>query len=234
MNKTERYQDIGFFTYYSNEVLEKTLTIYREYGNHITLYFRDGTNKQVQVPIAYPLESFHLQFGITVSLPFHVLFIQSWEHGLCCIDIDSSDILWRIPKKHAYEVYAVKESVYVHFVDNGLYKIDIITGECVKRFPYTLGGVFFSLPEHGFFVGPLRGKYIILDYDLCVKFSIPKDLLNPNRFEVFLIHNVDIVEQQLYVCGMEFSNAAETDTMDCRSMKFERHFYIEDLSRQLP
>lgn len=228
MNKTERYQNIGFFTYYNEGGLEKTLAIYQEYGNYITLYFRDGTIRQVQIPSAYPLEAYQLQFGIAVSLPFRVLFVQSWEYGLCCIDIDSSDILWKIPKKHAYEVYAINESVYVHFVDSGLHKINILTGQCSNSFRYASGGRCFLLLEHGFFIGPLRGKYIILDFDFCIKYSISVDSVNPNRFEVFLIHGVDIVEQYLNIFGMEFSSVEDTDTIDSESMKFERSIYLED------
>lgn len=55
MNKIEHLPNTGFYTYYPDGPIEKSLSLYQECGNSITLYFRDGTSQQVQVPSAYPL-----------------------------------------------------------------------------------------------------------------------------------------------------------------------------------
>ena len=229
MNKIEHLPNTGFYTYYPDGPIEKSLSLYQECGNSITLYFRDGISQQVQVPPAYPLEPYQAQFGITVSLPFRALFVQSWERGLCCLNIDSSEILWKFPKKHAYEVYAIGEFVYAHFMDDGLRKLDIRTGQCIKRFPYTTGGVCFMLPECGFFIGPVRGRYQILDFEFCKRYAIPKDVLNSNRRETFLIRGAELTDGQLSVCGREDSGG-ETMDADCDTVKFERQVSLKDFA----
>lgn len=121
----------------------------------ITFHMRDGRTIYADTTkYVFPETSYLQQFGIGITEDGKLFFIQSWEKGLFCFEVESELLRWHYKRKKAYNLVVGKSSVICRFFDHSIEKLDIATGEVIACIPMGYGTNFHVLTTNLFLVGP--------------------------------------------------------------------------------
>jgi hypothetical protein len=175
-------------------------------GN-VVFYFKDGSIKQINIgQYTLPDIPYLKQFGLSISEDSRFFFVQSWEKGLFCFDIQSETLVWHNKRKKAYQLAICGNSVICRFFDDCINKIDIATGSVLSHFPLGAGTSFHVLNKQNslFLVGPKRSRYYVIDNNLEVAASIPMHMLNPHKYNNFIITSASCTQKGVLISGYEY------------------------------
>lgn len=74
------------------------------------------------------------QFGVSVSHDGKYIFVQSWESGLCCLNSQSGEKLWRTKSKRGItSVFVNKKTLLCCQHERAIQLLDISSGAVIKE-----------------------------------------------------------------------------------------------------
>jgi hypothetical protein len=193
---------IGFDCRYNMSRVESAQIRYKD--NSITFHKEDEM-WTIFLGKIVKLGPYQEQYGITVSNS--CFFVQSWEKGLFCFQIKTGELLWHIKIRHAGELYCLQpDFVFCFFENYGVLKIDITTGNTVRFYKASSDTCrFWEIGRNRYLLGLVRKKYFILDEELKNICEIPEVLVNPNHYDVCIVHNAVLSENMLTMEITEYS-----------------------------
>lgn len=215
----KRIENIGFKCIYKDPVIANSVSNWVEQS--IAFEFCDHSVKRFSPPSEIELSSFNMQFGIQFSSENNCFFLQSWEKGIYCFDLDDGSLLWLHKRKRACDIALIKENLFVYFLGFGIVRIDISTGEFIERFSYTSDG-FFCIADDAFFIGPEYAKYLLVDTDFRIVKQFPVSDINPNSCEYFVLQKVSKENYHIVFEGIECDSTDDfiVDTNDGASSPY--------------
>lgn len=173
----------------------------------ITFIMRDGKVIYTNVTdYVLPETAYLKQFGICITSDGKYFFIQSWEKGLFCFELETGSLHWHCKRKKAYNLAVGKHGIICRFFDQYIAKLDIATGEIKAHVPMGHGTNCYSLTDDMLLVGPKRKMYYIIDHDLKKVAVISESEMNPHLFDSFIITKACLSEDRLLITGYEYSN----------------------------
>lgn len=173
--------------------------------NEITFMFRDGRKFCINVSCYVEIDTVYLkQFGLTVTSSGEIFFVQSWEQGLFCFDTTRGTLLWHNERKKAYELVVLKEIVVCRFLNQCIEVIDIRKGNTISHYPLGSNAIFIPIDDEHYLVGPKRDIYRVLDYNLEETIKLSSKLLNPSRFDTFIIRDAQFTNDGMQIRGVEY------------------------------
>ena len=223
----KRIENIGFKCIYKDPVIASSVSNWVEQS--IAFEFCDHSVKRFSLPAEIELSSFNMQFGIQFSSKNNCFFLQSWEKGVYCFDLDDGSLLWLHKRKRACDIALIKENLFVYFLGFGIVRIDISTGESIERFSYTSEG-FFGIADDAFFIGPKYARYLLVDTGFRIIKRFPISDVNPNGCEYFVLQKVGKENDQIVLEGIECDSVDDfiVDASDSANSPyaFRRHLFI--------
>ena len=136
------YEQIGYRTQYRDDLLD-----YSDYladDNIILFHYHDGKVKACKANAFTSLQHVYIsQFGIAVSHLYNCFYLPQWEKGLYCFSMDTGELVWRYPLKHAKNTFVYHDFLICAHKDIGVMKLSCKTGEKLDkdRFRRDLGNV---------------------------------------------------------------------------------------------
>lgn len=150
-------------------------------------------------------EIIYLQsFGISITEDGGCFFIQSWEKGLFCFALPSGALLWHSKRKKANELIVRRKTVICRFADQCIEKMNILSGEVMEHYPLGWPANFYPLDDDFYLVGPKRGKYYLLNYQLHIDETIPYQKLNPALLDTCMIIDAEHTPGGMTIYGFEY------------------------------
>lgn len=186
-------------------------------SGEIIFHMRSGVKKHLDVTsILFPDVGYLKQFGISLTYDAKYFFIQSWELGLYCFELETGFLMWHYKQKQAYDLVIRKNTVICRFLDKGIKVLDIQSGKQLINYPLGYDKVFLPITDDFYLVGPQRGKYHIIDGDTRRVYSIPYKFMNPHLFDNFIINDVSFVTGGIEIEGFEYYLKDFMDVMKCK------------------
>ena len=102
----------GFCMEYGNTL--NVRSIEGDYSNaSIKVNFRDGSFTKLNLEVLTPYQE---QFGILLSADEKCVFIQDWDEGVFCYNIQNKSLIWRNKKKIEISLLIIKAKliVFIH------------------------------------------------------------------------------------------------------------------------
>lgn len=143
------------------------------------------------------------QYGLSVTDDGKYFFVQSWEKGLFCFDLQSGCLAWHCKTKRATDLVVLKDSVICHFLEQSVCALDLSTGENLHRVPLGYATCFFTLTEDYYLIGPKRYVYHVIDSSLRTVARIPMTALNPKSCSYFIMLRADVEHGGIRISGFE-------------------------------
>ena len=118
----------GFWQYLANPVVEK---IWCDFGAETqTVFFRDGRTVTVKTGCTV----FNDQMGTPVSSDGTKMFVNVWEKGIFCYDLETMAVVWKLRKLHTMNIILFEDYITVDKEGYAVIKIDIETGKIMDEF----------------------------------------------------------------------------------------------------
>ncbi len=179
--------------------------------NALQFQFINNSVHEIDVSAFVELDAVFLsQFGVSVTEDGTRFFIQSWESGLFCFDIQTGALCWHHGRKRAYNLVVNKTELLCQFHDECILLIDINSGDIMDSYPLSCNSVFVPITNNYIIVGPKRNRYIVMDAKLSVKAKIPVKEFNPNFYENYIVQKADFTSNGIKISGVEYSNKSLT------------------------
>lgn len=171
---------------------------------------RDGHVFRIDITQHFFPESVFLkQFGISVTEDGEYFFIQRWETGLFCFQVETGKLCWRSRRRHPYHLVVRGNTVVCQFLGECVDVLSAENGELLAHYPLGFDTYFWPLTDDYYLVGPKRGKYHIIDHTLNVCESIPVKRFNPEGFSSFILLEAGFVPNGIAINGFESSPELE-------------------------
>ena len=135
------YRENGkWMFFYSNSIIESIHCVlgdldrktYRFSPSKITVKYKTGET--------YTWETTHIdgynlgQFGIAISNDGNMVFAQTWECGMFCLDAKTGNRIWRTKSKRGItSIFVGDNTITAQLHDYAMQLIDIKTGEVIKE-----------------------------------------------------------------------------------------------------
>lgn len=130
----------GWIHYYLNNIIEYIQMMpgeldrktYKFSPSRITVKYRTGETYDWETNY---ISSYNMgQFGIAVSNDGAMVFAQTWECGMFCLDAKTGDRIWRTKSKRGItSIFVGDNTITAQLHDYAMQLIDINTGEVIKE-----------------------------------------------------------------------------------------------------
>lgn len=162
------------------------------------------------------------QFGISITNDGMYYFIQSWEKGLFCFELQTGCLVWHCKIKRATDLVVLKNSVICHFLEQSVCVLDLSSGEIQYRVPLGFDTHFFPLTDDYYLMGPKRHIYHLVNSSLKTIAQIPMIALNPNAYDHFIMLRADVDNGGICIFGFEHPPVVgrEPPPEQCRFSRF--------------
>ena len=187
----------GFTTTYDHTCIERTVA---EYDKSVRVYYTDGSEKEVHVVV----DSFHAQYGLSVSEDGQYLLVPDWDKGrLFCYNIDKDTLAWKLPVKKICGMVVYEDNVVCLSSGKCLTVVSIEHGKAIKEEKLSAESLF-ALNTELFMVGPVRNNWQIRKMEnLDIVQTISEKEVNPNDCFSFLLNSAALDGQELVIEGFE-------------------------------
>lgn len=193
--------------------------IVKDISGEIIFHMRSGTEICLDVTeILFPDVGFLNQFGISITHDGKYFFLQSWESGLYCFELETGSLQWHCKQKKAYDLVVTKDNVVCRFFDKCITVLDIQLGKPLVHYPLGCDKIFLPITDDFYLVGPQRGKYHIIDEGARKIYRIPYELMNPHLFDNFIINDVSFVTGGIEIVGFEYNLKGFMDATKCKPL----------------
>lgn len=181
-----------------------------ESTGRITFYFKDGQIVECDITAHVFAEIVYLgQFGISIADDGQYFFIQSWEKGLFCFKLQTGQLAWHCKRKRAFDLVIHKNHVVCHFQEQCVEVFEIDSGEILAHYPLGYATIFRALTDCLYLVGPKRGKYSVINYEMKELVRLPINLFNPHNYDCFLLNQAYLTTGGILISGFEYSTDAD-------------------------
>lgn len=199
----------------------------------IRFTYWDGTSVYVDVSKFVEMQTgYNRQFGITLTDDGKLFFVQSWEKGLFCFHVQTGMLLWHNSQKKAYRLASKGDIVLCQHFGQCISAFDGRTGAIIRKYPLTTGTTFKPLSQGYYLIGPKRGSYEIIDYNLERRAKIPIAKLNPNAMDTFIIQEASLYKNGITVSGVEYMGEAFRASI--KSGESDAFMKMSRFERQIP
>ena len=174
--------------------------------HRISFYPKQGDPWAVTVPKNVVVDVYVHQYGIPVSEKYNCFFVPQWGvRGLYCLDLHTGELRWNIRIKNATELYLDNDHIICFFRHACLAKIRISDGEIVKQVSTVSERCeSYAVWQNQIILGPLRNRYVLLDYDLQPFAEFTEKQMNPEAYESFFLRKAWCFDGNLHISGSEF------------------------------
>lgn len=135
------YQENGKWKFsYSNSIIESIHCVsgeldrktYKSSPAKITVKYKTGESYTWETTY---IDSYNLgQFGIAISNDGTMVFAQTWECGMFCLDAKTGNRIWRTKSKRGItDIFVGDNTITAQLHDYSMQLIDINTGEVIKE-----------------------------------------------------------------------------------------------------
>ena len=176
------------------------------HGNsgHISFYYRDGREHRVHVSCKTEFDYvFIKQYGIGITEDEKYFFLPRWESGLYCFELETGKMVWKSTRRHPQKYIVRKNAVICHFADQSVEILSLTDGSTVRRYPFTSGSLFQVLSDDLYLLGPKHNKFHFLNADLDVVLSITGRVLNPKRYDYYILVDAYLDGDHIRLSGFE-------------------------------
>ena len=175
------------------------------------------------------LTPYIVQFGVAVSFDGKLLFVQTWESGLFCLDSYTGERIWKTKSKRGItNLFVNDNTILCHQRERALQLIDLYTGEVVKeKRPATAWG-FTSISNNHIVCQVTARRWEIIDAETLETKAVFSHRDFTGGHEEYCVNHIYLEGKALIVRGFKniWDDSAKPPKM-LPNLEFEHHLNIE-------
>ncbi len=189
--------DFGFTEIIENAFVEKIVC---GYDGVCTVHFYDKPAEKLKVECSV----YNHQYGMPVSEDGTMLFVGSWEKGLCAYDIVSGKPRWKFRPARIRNIFLYPKFLIVARANTSVVKIDIATGELLAIIKSGTLEHIFDLGFPYIFAATISGKYCVIDIEkMTVAKTYTSKIINPCECLSLRVTNAVLQQNAVTISGIE-------------------------------